>query len=87
MKRFYTEASVGEAEGGWRVLLDGRAIKTAAGKPQIVPARALAETLAQEWADQGEAIDPASFPLRDLARAQEAFMAKGHVGNIVVTMG
>lgn len=27
-----------------------------------------------------------SFPLRDLARAQEAFMAKSHVGNIVVTM-
>ncbi len=27
-----------------------------------------------------------TFPLRDLARAQEAFMAKGHVGNIVVTM-
>jgi len=28
----------------------------------------------------------ASFPLRDLAQAQEAFMAKSHIGNIVVTM-
>lgn len=27
-----------------------------------------------------------SFPLRDLAKAQEAFMGKKHVGNIVVTM-
>ncbi|MEM7172086.1 MAG: alcohol dehydrogenase family protein [Pseudomonadota bacterium] len=27
-----------------------------------------------------------TFPLKDLARAQEAFMAKAHVGNIVVTM-
>ncbi len=27
-----------------------------------------------------------SFPLKDLARAQETFMAKKHVGNIVVTM-
>ena len=26
-----------------------------------------------------------SFPLRELAKAQEAFMAKKHVGNIVVT--
>lgn len=26
-----------------------------------------------------------TFPLRDLAKAQEAFMQKGHVGNIVVT--
>lgn len=28
----------------------------------------------------------ASFPLKDLAQAQEAFMAKSHIGNIVVTM-
>ncbi|SLN72097.1 Crotonyl-CoA reductase [Roseovarius albus] len=28
----------------------------------------------------------ATFPLKDLARAQEAFMAKTHVGNIVVAM-
>ena len=27
-----------------------------------------------------------AFPLRELAKAQEAFMAKRHVGNIVVTM-
>ena len=26
-----------------------------------------------------------TFPLRDLAKAQEAFMRKAHVGNIVVT--
>lgn len=29
----------------------------------------------------------AKFPLEDLQKAQEMFMAKGHVGNIVVTMG
>ncbi len=28
----------------------------------------------------------ASFPLKDLAKAQEAFMAKSHIGNIVMTM-
>jgi NADPH:quinone reductase-like Zn-dependent oxidoreductase len=27
-----------------------------------------------------------TFPLRELATAQEVFMAKKHVGNIVVTM-
>jgi len=27
-----------------------------------------------------------TFALRDLAMAEEAFMAKNHVGNIVVTM-
>lgn len=67
MKRFYKEVSVGQAENGWQVLLDGRGIKTAGGRRQIVPAQALAEALAAEWAGQGEEIDPAAFHLRDLA--------------------
>lgn len=67
MKRFYKEASFGETEGGWRVLLDGRPIKTAGGRPQGVPTQALAEALAAEWAAQGEQIDAQSFLLRDLA--------------------
>jgi len=67
VKRFYKEASFGETEGGWRVLLDGRPIKTAGGRPQVVPTQALAEALAAEWAAQGEQIDAQSFLLRDLA--------------------
>lgn len=67
MKRFYKEAAAGETAGGWRVLLDGRPIKTAGGRPQVVPTHALAEALAAEWAAQGEQIDPQSFLLRDLA--------------------
>lgn len=67
MKRFYKQVTVEAAEGGWRVALDGRAIKTAQGKPQVVPSCALAEAMAEEWRGQGEEIDPAAFPLRDLA--------------------
>lgn len=68
MKRFYKSVEIAPADGGgWRVLLDGRAIKTAAGAPQIAPTRALAEALAQEWSVQGETLDPALFVLRDLA--------------------
>lgn len=67
MKRFYKEASFGATEGGWRVLLDGRPIKTAGGRPQVAPTQALAEALAAEWAAQGEQIDAQSFLLRDLA--------------------
>ena len=66
MKRFYKDVGVAAGDGGWRVLLDGRGIKTVAGKPQVLPTRALAEALAEEWADQGEELDPASFILRDL---------------------
>ena len=47
--------------------LDGRTVKTPAGRPLIVPARALAEAIAQEWNAQGETIIPASLPLTRLA--------------------
>ncbi|MEO6094097.1 MAG: ATP12 family protein [Novosphingobium sp.] len=67
MKRFYREVTIAEADGGWRVLLDARPIKTMGSRAQIVPTRALAEALADEWAGQGETIDPAGFVLRDLA--------------------
>lgn len=67
MKRFYKTADVAEVEGGWQARLDGRAIKTVRGSSQIVPARALAEALAREWAEQGEEIDPARFVMRDMA--------------------
>lgn len=67
MKRFYREATCGEAAGGWQVLLDGRGVKSVGGRAQIVPSRALAEALAAEWAAQGEEIDPATFLLRDMA--------------------
>lgn len=67
MKRFYRDASVMENDGGWQVRLDGRPIRTAAGRPQEVPTRPLAEAMAREWAGQGEKIDPRALPLRDLA--------------------
>lgn len=67
MKQFYREVTVAAAEGGWRVLLDGRPIRTPGGRAQIVPTEALAHALADEWEGQGEEIDPAGFVLRDLA--------------------
>jgi chaperone required for assembly of F1-ATPase len=67
MKRFWKEVSVEQAEDGWRIALDGRPIKTQGGAPQIAPTRALAELLASEWSAQGEEVDPAGFPARDMA--------------------
>ncbi len=66
-KRFYKQAAAGEAEGGFTVRLDGKAVKTPAGKPLVVPARALAEAVAEEWAAQGETVRPADMPLTQLA--------------------
>jgi len=67
MKRFYKDVAIEPADGAWRIVLDGRPIKTARGAPQVLPTRALAEAMAVEWAAQGEEIDAAAFPLRDLA--------------------
>ena len=67
MKRFWKDVAVSEADGGFRVGLDDRPIRTQGGAPQIVPTRALAEAMAAEWRGQGEEVDPRGFPLRDLA--------------------
>jgi chaperone required for assembly of F1-ATPase len=70
VKRFYKEATAEAVAptdgGGWRVVLDGRGVKTAGSRPQVVPTLALAEALAGEWQAQGETIDPAGFRFRDL---------------------
>ncbi len=67
MKRFYSQVTVSETEGGFGVRLDGRPIKTVSSRPQLVPTQALAEAMAEEWATQGEKIDPARFLFRDMA--------------------
>lgn len=67
VKRFYGEAVAVEGPHGWHVALDGRAVKTQGGAPQVVPGRALAELLAGEWSAQGEKIDPRGFTHRDMA--------------------
>jgi chaperone required for assembly of F1-ATPase len=67
MKRFYKDVSVEPADRGFRVALDGRPIRTQSGAAQVVPTRALAEALADEWRAQGEEIDPRAFAFRDLA--------------------
>jgi len=67
MKRFYRDVTAAQTAEGWRVLLDGRAIKTQGGRAQVVPTLALAEAMRAEWADQGETIDTTRFFLRDLA--------------------
>ncbi len=67
MKRFYKAVSVGEADDGLRILLDGRPVKTPAKNMLAVPTRALADAIAAEWAGQGETIDPVSMPFLRLA--------------------
>ena len=69
MKRFYKDVSVAEEGSAWRVLLDGRAIKSKAGHALEVPTRALAEAIAEEWRAQGETVAPQDMHLTRLAFA------------------
>ena len=68
-KRFYADAGLSEADGGFAVTLDGKPIKTPSGRTVIVPMRALAETIAAEWAAQGENIEPLTMPLTRFANS------------------
>ncbi len=70
-KRFYAQASwaavpPGE-DAGFRVLLDGKAIKTPAKSEMVLPTRALAEAIAAEWQAQGEEVEVRSLVLTGLA--------------------
>jgi len=69
IKRFYTAAAVGEIEGGFAVLLDGRAAHTPGNLQLVAPTRALTEAIAAEWAAQGETIDASTMPLTRLANS------------------
>ncbi|MDP1908657.1 MAG: ATP12 family chaperone protein, partial [Hyphomicrobium sp.] len=69
MKRFWTDAAVVEADGGFGVTLDGRPLKTPARVPLKVPTRALADAIAAEWAAAGAKVDPRAMPMTGLANA------------------
>ena len=53
MKRFWDQASVAPAEGGYAILLDGRPIHLPGGPVLVVPSARLADAIAQEWQAAG----------------------------------
>ncbi|MDI4664610.1 ATPase [Xanthobacter autotrophicus] len=65
-KRFYTDVSVGETDGGFTILLDGRPVRTPARGMLLAPTRPLAEAMAAEWAAQEKEINPFFMPLTRL---------------------
>lgn len=78
-KRFYKEATVAPVaatvahpEDGveaYRILLDGRVVRTPGRRELALPRRDLAEAVAAEWAAQGELIDPLAMPLTRLVNS------------------
>lgn len=62
-KRFWTEAGVEPADGGFTVRLDKRAVRTPAKQPLVVPTRAMAEAIAVEWQAQAGVVRPETMPV------------------------
>ena len=67
MKRFYKTTGVDAIDGGFRVLLDGRSLKTPARAELVVPIEGLAHAIAEEWDAQAEEIAPDAMPITRLA--------------------
>ena len=68
VRRFWSDVTVGShSDGGWAVLLDGRTPKTPAKAPLVLPTEAAARLVADEWAAQGEIVEPSTMPATRLA--------------------
>lgn len=66
MKRFWKDVTV-DAERVVR--LDDRPVRTPGRVPLALPTPALAETVAEEWRNVAETVDPRAMPLTGLANA------------------
>ena len=69
MKRFWTEAAPVAEDAGWGIRLDGRPLRTPAKRAFVVPTRALAEAVAEEWNAQHDVVRPAAMPHTRMANS------------------
>lgn len=67
LRRFYKQATSVPCGQGHRIELDGKALRSPAKHELILPGRALAAAIAEEWARQGEKLAPHTMPLMQLA--------------------
>src|SRR5215472_15925338 len=69
-RRFYKAVTIAAGEGekaGHAIYLDGKPVRTPGRRALAAPEAELARALADEWAAQGEYIQPAEMPLTRLA--------------------
>lgn len=66
-RRFYKAVDVAPAQGGFAVHLDGRGVRGPKGGHVVLPTRALADQVAEEWAGQGEHLELAGMHATRLA--------------------
>ncbi len=68
-KRFWKAALALPCDGGFTVTLDGRAVKTPAKTPLVVPSLAMAQAIAAEWDAQAGLIKPETMPVTRAANS------------------
>ena len=68
-RRFYDAVSVADQGNGYVVELDKRILRTPGKKELLLPTKALAQKIADEWQAQSEQIDMSQMPLTRLANA------------------
>nr|WP_295465373.1 ATP12 family protein [Mesorhizobium sp.] len=68
-KRFYNEVSVGERDGGYAILLDGKPVRTPGRSLLILPTEGAARLVADEFAAQESHIDPVTMPVTRIANS------------------
>ncbi len=67
IKRFYQKAGADASDRGFTVALDGRPIRTPGRAMLLLPTRALAEAIAEEWSVQFDTVKPETMALMCLA--------------------
>jgi len=65
-RRFYKEAAVSREGDKWAILLDGKPVRTPEKNHLATEHETLATLISEEWAAQGDLIDPTTMPLTRL---------------------
>lgn len=88
-KRFWAQAEVCAAEGGFTVTLDGRAVKTPGKAVLVVPTEAVAALIAAEFQAQGKVLDPNSMPFTRAANSaiDKVAVARAEVTELIAAYG
>lgn len=87
MKRIYKDATVSAVTGGYGILLDERPLNTPGGRLLVLPSRALAEAVREEWQVQGKEVVPASMPMMRYAAIMHDRIAPDRAARIADLVG
>ncbi|MCK5295362.1 MAG: ATPase [Alphaproteobacteria bacterium] len=66
IRRFYKDVTLKKTDGGFLVWLDGKTIRTPMRNELLIPSKALAKAVADEWRMQEENINPVSMPFTQI---------------------